>query len=182
MLLPPSSRGMCHERVQASASISEISNGGCGGPGLSAWKKYIMKKGMKWNGNHWNIVKPALYKAEMKNNQMEHTHDCHFDFLTISTRAIFCSKSVKVSIFSSHILYDKNRRLFCFMNSKATGCNYILISFQPFTDRLRLPIYMSFNSQFLSSFNVNMIRHQNLRWDCKKKNTQRQISSTSATY
>lgn len=100
---------------------------------------------------------------------MEHTHDCHFDFLTISTRAIFCSKSIKISIFSSHILNDENRRLFCFMHSKATGCNYILISLQPFTDWLRLPIYMSFNSQFLSSFNVNMIRHQNFRWDCKKK-------------
>lgn len=101
---------------------------------------------------------------------MEHTHDCHFDFLTISTRAIFCSKSVKISIFSSHILNDKNRGFFCFMHGKAAGCNYILISFQPFTDWLRLPIYMSFNSQFLSSFNVNVIRHQNLRWNCKKKN------------
>lgn len=47
MLLPPSSRGICHERVQASASISEISNGGCGGPGLSAGKIKLRRKEMK---------------------------------------------------------------------------------------------------------------------------------------
>jgi len=128
-------------------------------------KKYIKKKGMKENGNHCNILKLFLYKAGFKNNEMEHTHDYHSDFLTVSTRAIFCSKRVKIRIVSSHILNDKNRRLFCFMHSKATGCKYIFISFQPFTDWLRFPIYMSFNSQFLSSFNVNMIRHQDLRWD-----------------
>lgn len=125
---------------------------------------------MKENGNHWNILKIVLYKIGLfKNNQMIHTHDYHSDFLTISTRAVFCSKSVKTRIFSSHILNDNNRRLFCFMHSKATGCNYILISFQPFADWLRFPIYMSFNSQLLPSFDVNMIRHQNLRWDWKKK-------------